>query len=345
MNPFKIERWSLLAGLRFLFAMIVVCTHLGNCFSPGNRIVQWVSSFGSFEAILGFLLVSGYSVGSSCLKESEGFLKRRFLRIYPVYLFSIVFALGVDHWPLAQSLPSPKYTILNLFFLNQIFTTSSLVGPAWSLALEVWMYCLCPFLLVAQPRLLRVLCLGSFVCYAVYTLGRSAFHLPYYSGVGYGGNLLFLSFAWICGLRLADTRGDRAQALRDTTVYFALHILIQLSVAAVSQYRHHHSFLPSWHDFIAGIQHAITLLIALLVFHNIGNGVAIGARSVALRFLGDISYPVYLLHFSWFALLVSFHVSNPAVLTCSVLFFSSIVYLILDRYSQKRHLKLSPAIT
>ena len=190
------DRWSALAGLRFILALIVACSHLKG-FTHASGPFEWLGSFGAFEAILGFLLVSGYSVGSSYVKETKGFFRRRFLRIYPIYLFAVAFTAWVSHWCIGKPLPAFSTMLWNLLFLNQVFTDGSFVGPSWTLALEVWLYCLCPLLLRTDPRTLRLFCVVSFACYAAYTWCRSVFHLPYYAGIPFGGNLLFLSFAWI----------------------------------------------------------------------------------------------------------------------------------------------------
>jgi peptidoglycan/LPS O-acetylase OafA/YrhL len=135
-----IEKWSLLAVTRFALAFIVAIGHLEQQVPLGPLAV--VPMFGPFEAVLGFLLISGYSIGNSYAREREGFLRRRALRIYPVYLGAILLTwLATPH---AFDITFATTLLQNVLFLNQITTATSYVGPAWSLALEVWLYCLTP---------------------------------------------------------------------------------------------------------------------------------------------------------------------------------------------------------
>ena len=58
-----------------------------------------------------------------------------------------------------------------------------------------------------------------------------------------------------------------------------------------------------------------------------------------LRFLGDISYPLYLLHAAVYALLQHFGYQNASLMYLSAVAVSALVYWSLDFYSKKRHLQ------
>ena len=128
------DRWSALAFARFLLASIVAVNHLAGYCELGA--LSWIPKFGAFEAILGFLLISGYSVTSSYKAKPNGFLARRLFRLYPVYLTSIVLTIFIGYTIQDAPIPSLTSLIINTLFLNQLLTNSSLVGPAWSLSLE-----------------------------------------------------------------------------------------------------------------------------------------------------------------------------------------------------------------
>jgi peptidoglycan/LPS O-acetylase OafA/YrhL len=337
-----IDQWSILAGLRFFLALVVAVTHLKPSFAGSQGGLSWIASFGAFEAIVGFLVISGYSVGGSFVKGPEGYLRRRFQRIYPIYVFSILLTITVFCWHLGNPIPSWSTMGWNLCFLNQVFTSNSFVGPAWTLALEVWLYCLCPLLLRQDPATLRLLCFGSFACYALYSFCRSGFHFPYYSDLGGGLNLIFLSYAWLAGLRIADPRCDRASSLRDLLVLLALVPGIETMVQVVSHGRRHEWSTFFKGDIVTAAAHLALLLAIWIVFrfpsraHRRG-----GITSIVLRFLGDVSYPLYLLHYAIYTYLSSRGCHDPGMLTASAVLCSALVYLCLDRYSQKRHLGLS----
>lgn len=333
------DQWSILAGLRFFLALVVATEHLGTFTNTGA--MRHIASFGSFEAILGFLLISGYSVGGSYLHQPEGFLMRRFWRVYPVYLASIVVTLVVSVSCLHLTPPSLVCLINNLLFLNQITTSTSLVGPAWTLALEVWLYCLCPMMLRASPAVLRSMSYLSFSLFASYTLGRSMFHWPYYSGIGWGGNLPLLSFAWILGLRIADPRCERRKALMDVLMMFTLYTLLHVGIQAVSRLRHHELCSLLRLDLPIEFKHTVCLGIVFFVFRFLIGSSVDNRRSLPLRFLGDISYPLYLLHFAVFTALVTMGLKNPYLMTMLAIAGSALVYLACDSYSRKRHLAIS----
>ncbi len=81
--------WPVLALARFVLAFIVVSAHAVNYTSaPGP--LGLVGHFNPFNAVMGFLLISGLSIGKSILSVREGFFIRRVKRIYPVYMASIL---------------------------------------------------------------------------------------------------------------------------------------------------------------------------------------------------------------------------------------------------------------
>jgi peptidoglycan/LPS O-acetylase OafA/YrhL len=342
LGSLPLDRWSLLAGLRFFLALVVAEVHLAPL-TKSHGALSWLASFGAFNAIVGFLVISGYSVGGSFIKAPEGYLRRRFLRIYPVYFFSILLTAAISCWYLGNPLPSWAVMGWNLSFLNQILTPDSFVGPSWTLALEVWLYCLCPVLLRQSPATLRYLCFGSFTCYVLYSFCRSGLHFPYYSGLGGGLNLIFLSYAWLAGLMIADPRCDRGFSLRILLILFALVPGTELMVQFASHLRHHDwsAFLTG--DFITALLHLFPLLLVWLVLWLPSRKSNTGPFSLLLRFLGDVSYPLYLVHESLYAFLLSRGYRDPNVLTAAAVLFSALVYLCIDRYSQRRHLR--PALS
>jgi peptidoglycan/LPS O-acetylase OafA/YrhL len=68
-------KWNILSGLRFLLALIVAATHLS--LSTDAAPVRILAGLGAFEAIVGFLVIGGYSNGSSIQKRPDGFFLRR----------------------------------------------------------------------------------------------------------------------------------------------------------------------------------------------------------------------------------------------------------------------------
>ncbi|VTU28322.1 acyltransferase family protein [Variovorax sp. PBL-E5] len=337
----QFEKWSLLAALRFLLASIVAFDHLREYVPIGAWSL--IPKLGAFEAVLGFLLISGYSIGASFIKVPDGFLIRRVKRIYPVYLASIVLAYIVfvmEH----GSHPPVLALLANVLFLNQIVTATSFVGPAWSLALEFWLYSLTPLFFTLKDSTLRKLVFVSFGCYVAYTCGRTLFHLDYYAGLGYGANLLLLAFIWLAGLRLARNLQNPVPVLKDIALIFTVHIL--LAAAIQFGWRWKHGGVPDFftHDIVDNLLQACTLALVLWAFVRLARRPIQNARaSAVLRLLGDISYPLYLVHMSVYFLLKQTGLRSPILFYVSAVAVSFVIYWVLDFYSQRRHLR--PAAT
>ncbi|MGI4777300.1 MAG: acyltransferase family protein [Janthinobacterium lividum] len=331
-----IDSWSKLAVLRFVLAAIVAFNHLAEMMPIG--VFSVIPMLGTFEAILGFLLVSGYSIGVSYRKQPRHFLWRRIKRIYPVYLFSlvlmgVVLATGPDAWPPARQ------WLANLLFLNQLVVPTSIVGPAWSLSLEFWLYCLTPLLFMLSDRSTKFLVAVSFVSFCIYTCGRTLFHWTYYSGTSYGLNLLLLAFIWLSGLRLARLEKGRSHdgVLRSIFVIFAIYIV--MCAAIQGGYRLKNDDLARFFrvDLIDLVLRTCTLAGVGLVFVNILRRDGSGEPSAWMRALGDISFPLYLLHVPVFALLHRTASRSPYLYFAVAFAVSLAAYRVLDLYSQRRH--------
>ena len=326
----KFDRWSILAGLRFYLAFIVAVTHLeGNASWPGLSII---AQLGAFEAVLGFLVVSGYSIGCSYAKKPEGFLGRRVARIYPVYLAAIVLVFALDRGPVTAS--QLGAILVNILFLNQLLVPYSYVGPAWSLSLEFWLYCLAPLSMGMRRPILRTCIFSSLAAYVFYTCGRSLFHFPYYSNLGFGLNLPVLAFAWLAGVQIARFGGV---GLKDLGILFSIEIALETFIQLVYRFKHGAAGLFFTDDFTTYLFRATTLLVIWLVFNYVLRvGGSEGKPSKTLRLLGDLSYPLYLIHLPFYALLGRAHVTNAYLQLALALGFSALIYYSLDFYSRRR---------
>ena len=336
------DKWSILAGLRFALASIVAFNHLPEYAPLG--IWSFVPRFGAFEAILGFLLISGYSISVSYLKEPARFLIRRLWRLYPIYLASIVIGIIASVTMSHESLPSLGVLLLNALFLNQLLTSTSFISPAWSLSLEFWLYCLAPFLIVISQGRLRAVIYVSFASYLIYTACETLFRMPYHAGVGYGGNLLFLSFIWICGLRLARKSEDTRQVMRDIRLLLAGHIALKTAIQFLWRVKHHSIGEFFSHDSVDCLMQSATLCAVCHIFSRYVVAPVGGARrSRLLRIMGDISYPLYLVHIPVYMMLSKTPLKGPLVFFAVAVAVSAALYGLLDVYSRKRHLQIAAA--
>ena len=336
----RFEKWSLLALMRFLLASIVAINHLAEYADLG--FLKFVPYFGPFEAILGFLLISGYSIGESYTKNPAGFYKRRAARLYPIYVASAVLVFIATPEPV--TLGFLGVVVINLLFLNQALTTGSYVGPAWSLALEAWLYTLTPWLAKLSSRKLLGLVFGSLFCYAVHTCGRTLFHWPYYSGLGYGLNLFTLGFAWIAGFLLARERKNPVATMRMIGAIYIFHLSLTMAIAFGYRLKNHQLALFVPNDLVGFVFKTATLIFVWVNFNSmLKNQDKPSVKSHFMRFLGDVSYPLYVVHISVYVILARYGFKNPYLMLLIAIAASAAVYQTLDFYSRRRDRKEFPS--
>ena len=326
--------WHVLALTRFLLSFIVVAAHIVPHVKESGPL-KWINNLNAFNAIMGFLLISGLSIGKSILKNKESYFSRRIQRIYPVYCASILLQYLIV--PQDISILFVVIILVNLFFLNQFVIPTSYVGPAWTLAVEVWLYSLAPLFLKQSYRTLLLIAGVSFFSYCLYTCGRSLFHWPYYSGTNFGINLLLLSFIWVVGFMLAIFHNKRKEIAILIGSIFTIHFALTCLIALGSRIKHHETNLFFTEDSIKYIFELVCLVFVYFIVIGNRNTPALSLFNKKLfNFLGNISYPLYLTHFSVLILCSKIGINNWFMLVLSCLVVASIVYWVFDFYSKKR---------
>lgn len=102
------------------------------------------------------------------------------LRIYPVYLFAVVFWVIVVRYGMAPKPTGPVDIATHLLFVHTFFPSTffSISGVLWSLAVEVHFYLLFPFLVLLKRSTRLMLALGSLLISIVLTFSLSAEPTP-----------------------------------------------------------------------------------------------------------------------------------------------------------------------
>ncbi len=330
------SNWEVLSLLRFFLALVVAIFHLSLVMDVG--FARNIVELGPLEAVLGFLLISGYSIGYSIAKEAKGFLGRRLWRIYPIYLAAMLLTYFVQREPLTASL---AWTIsINLLFLNEVVVRTSYIGPAWSLSLEVWLYCLAPFLICLRAKSLELLIVLSFLCFAFYTCGRTLFHWPYYVGAPYGINLPTLAFVRLAGFYLAVSTANRTRPLRLIGLLFLGYMALTFIIQGLYRLKHGEMPLFLSHDLIDYAANSLLFLLLYLVFRGVVHHkfhLSLFQRRIC-HFLGDISYPLYLVHPAVFIFLSRYN-QNAWLQLLAALLTAAVVYNCCDFYSRRRKVR------
>ena len=317
------HRYLLLDGLRGVAALMVVCFHFFEAFatSPADQKFNH-----GYLAVDFFFVLSGFVMGyayddrwkSMSVKD---FFRRRLVRLHPmlilgVLLGSVSFLIqGSVRWD-GTAVPATMIlvaVILNLLMLPVIPGTAAdvrgngemfpLNGPAWSLFFEYIgniMYALCLRRLSTKwLTAFTVLCGASL---AAFTLANGSGF--WNIGVGWTlaghnfiGGFLRMSFSFSAGLLLS--RNCRTIKVKGAFLICALVIVSLLSVPYLGT-----ETMP-W---INGIFDLVCILgvFPALVLLGAGGSAEGNISSKICSFVGDISYPLYIIHYPFMYLFYAY---------------------------------------
>lgn len=315
-------RFEILDGLRGVAALIVVAFHLFETYSPG--FVYQTLNHG-YLAVDFFFLLSGYVIGYAYddrwgQMSRWDFFKRRLIRLHPLIivgtLVGVIFFYFGDA-PIFQSvMQTPWHKLILLAFFGSLMIPVPhamdirgwhemypLNGAAWSL---YWEYIanLCYALFIRHFSKLG-LAICAFVS-ALFTidiaLDIDVFGLleirrwPQYTVIGGFGlspdqlyiGLARLMYPFFAGLLMS--RMGIAVAIKGGFWWCSLFI------AAVLVVPHIGGPEKMWMD---GIYNAVAVLLLFPVIVALGAGSRVtDQRSLGIcKFLGDISYPLYITHY------------------------------------------------
>jgi peptidoglycan/LPS O-acetylase OafA/YrhL len=295
--------WAIFAGMRFALSIIVLVGHL-QVFVHDLYGLRIISNFGSRAAVLGFLLISGVSIGCSYEQNQDKYFQRRFLRIYPLYFFALFFTyvvtvmVGSPYQLPGQILVATgwKTAFANVFFLQGILSiTITYNGPLWTIGVEAILYLLAP--LLSKSRLWVFLLLIS--------LSMTTF-LFYPKDFLFGYTALRYSWPWIIGFLSVSVNQHRFKLI------IAL-LIIGTVVTAFAKADAPETL--SWVTFSAV---SITIILINIYSFSIPK-----FSQKILDFLGELSYPIYLLHFPVYIILYRyFTIRSPMVFIILTLILS-----------------------
>jgi len=236
----------------------------------------------SQAAVIGFLILSGYSIAASIEREPVGYIGRRALRILPLYWLAIAATaacmIGVDavitkEWCYIPA-PHPLRLMGSMAFLQGFACTSvGANGVVWSLSIEVLFYALAPWLRGKSTGYVMLLASLSGAFFLLLGL-RGTSPMPIL-----GGQAAWIGWAWLLGFGLYRLPAALAGLL--SVVVPAI-----LSMA-IGRWDH-----PAW---------SLPLIAVGLVI-GFGDLLPASLRRVG-DCLGGASYPLYLIHMPVFIVL------------------------------------------
>jgi peptidoglycan/LPS O-acetylase OafA/YrhL len=298
-------------------------------------------------AVCGFFILSGYWISlmyekKYSLKENKitVFYISRLWRIFPMfYFFSIVgvfvtlkfypdfpsVIMSLDFWPKISAFSS------NLFILGNAFPKHRILGPSWSLEVEILFYLLFPFiaLLIKKNKLNVIILTSLFFFISVYII------LNYKTQFEYNG--LPYIFLFLFGVLVYHYKLIFPKKLE---VFSAAVFILILFFNYTLSYLHH-ALMEDGTYF-----NFVTLLLVVFSIPTLINSVYIKTNPKD-KILGDLSFIVYLCHWVWieaYYVIILDHPSSFVKFGYAIIIFfitaitSYVAYFYLDRpIEKKRH--------
>lgn len=346
-------RYEILDGLRGVAAIVVVLFHMFECYSPGPMeqiINHGYLAVDFFFALSGFVVAYAYDDRWDRMGLWD-FFKRRVVRLHPMAVFGTLlcacfFYLGAGpSYPLVEG--TPWYVLLlTLLWCCTLVPmppaldirgwgcTNPINDPTWTLQFEY----LANILYALVFRHLSKLALG--VCCAVAAFFTLSLTLNWdflgllasrpamaYTVVGgwmltpsqvYIG-LIRLAFPFLSGMLLA--RYGRFIRLRGGFGWCAALILVLTAMPRLGGTE------AMW---VNGLYEALVIIALFPLILSIGAGSEVRgkhAQSVC-KFLGFISYPLYITHFAFVYMLWTFKGYHPDAPTGTVVFLCAGLFVV-----------------
>jgi peptidoglycan/LPS O-acetylase OafA/YrhL len=302
------DHFIALDGLRGVAALVVIVMHRGRWWYPqGGFLGHGYLAVDFFFLLSGFVIAFAYDSRLAAGMSAWRFMGLRLIRLYPLILLGML--LGAL-WPAiqlatgARGAPEPGDFAVNLvrglflipdnYAIGRGDSIFPLNGPTWSLFFELLANL--AYALAGRHMTMRVL--AAIVAVSGAVLVWLSFHggvdvgglprnmlggIPRTAFGFFGGALLFR------GLTAAGARGWRMPAIPAPFVTTAVLLVALLAVPS--------RFNPGFALF------AIMIAFPLLVAVAAAPGPAKGHGARFCKLAGDLSYPVYVLHYPVYVLI------------------------------------------
>ncbi|MBQ7280301.1 MAG: acyltransferase [Bacteroidales bacterium] len=302
--------YVLLDGLRGVAALSVLVYHLfeGVAFAAGSSEQMM---FHGFLAVDFFLILSGFVMGHAYdsrwhSMSFASFARRRLIRLHPMVILGVIIGLivflsqGAQRWDGTTMPPHiiALGTLLALLLLPSPAATDlrgntemfSLNGPHWSLFYEYLFNVIYALLLRRlATRWLRLWLVADGIMLLAYTVMGDDGTL----GVGWSssplnmlGGLLRVGFDYPMGLLLARRFSKHRPATLSSALIFPLSAIIVVALLS----------MPSLHAFNPYYELCCTALAFPLIIWTAARAKDNRMDNLATS-LGDISYPLYAIHY------------------------------------------------
>ncbi|HEX3023866.1 MAG TPA: acyltransferase [Chitinophagaceae bacterium] len=307
------NHYKILDGLRGVAAVIVVMFHIMETFTGGDHTKQIINH--GYLAVDFFFVLSGFVIGYAYddrwnKMSLKGFFKRRLIRLHPMIIAGMVIGAVLFYFQDSAAynkiseVPVWKLITVMLIGFTLLPVPPSLEirgwsemhpldGPAWSLFFEYIaniLYAL--FIRKFSNTLLSVL---------VFIAGAALIHLAVTSPNGdvIGGwsvepaqlriGFTRLLYPFFAGLLLS--RVAKPSKIKNAFLWCSLLLILVLAMPRVGGKEH--LWMNGLYDSLC-----IVFIFPVIVFIGASGGITGKTSSSLNKFLGDISYPLYITHYA-----------------------------------------------
>lgn len=301
----KSERFVTLDALRGLFAVIVVMFHYALYFNTPLTHLVWLKSgylmVDAFFVLSGFVMVHASAGRLQTLRDACAFMLRRFFRLWPLHalilLWLVLQELAKLYLQVEQGVGVAHPAFSEAFALDKLAASLVLVHslglfegqvwnvPSWSISTEFYAYLV--FAIVAWRAGTTQLIMLSFLVllaalYWLLQLPESTMDVTTQGGFArclcgfFAGVLAYYGYQWLA----------RHKSLLRGLVWLQLPIVIALCV-----------YMTLAGGSPLGFLAPAVFFLLVVVFASDRGYVAHALQREPLRFLGKISYSIYLVHY------------------------------------------------
>lgn len=305
--------YEILDGLRGVAAFMVILFHFFETHAGGSHITQIINH--GYLAVDFFFMLSGFVIGYAyddrwkCMNVAT-FFKRRFIRLHPMVIMGSIIGAIFYYFQEAPCFPPIEHTTVGTMLLVMLLGCTLLPlpvkwdirgwtemhplnGPAWSLYYEYIgniLYALVVRKFSKLALTFLVIVAGCFTVYRCFTApagdivgGWALTWEQQYVG------LVRLMYPFFAGLLLSRL-GWLIRIKRHTFGWCSLILIVLLSIPRIGGEAHY------WMN---GLYESFCILFIFPVIVSMGAGGKVtGKYSIAIcKFLGNISYPIYITHY------------------------------------------------
>ena len=321
--------YPILDGLRGVASIVVIVFHVFEAFTGGNRFIQIINH--GYLAVDFFFLLSGFVVAYAYddrwgKMTTWDFYKRRLVRLQPMVVMGSLIGAALFYFQVSPIFPNIAGTgVWKMLLIMLIGCTlipvpismdirgwqemHPLNGPAWSLFFEYIANILYAVIVRRFSKLLLSIFVSLAACMMIgyLVLGTQG---DLIGGWSINKEQLFIGFTrllypFFAGVLLC--RAGKLIHVKNAFWWCSALIVISMSIPRIGDEQH------VWMN---GIFDAFCVIIIFPVIVSIGaGGILHSATSARLcKFLGDISYPLYITHYPIIYIYTAWVVDNKKLI-------------------------------